>query len=103
MYLANKNKSKKKNQEAYLKNSEKESLSEDNNLNNKKQILQSSILNIPNEQSTNTLKSLSNVELHGKLATAQLRVKANKIEQNMTEEERAKVIFLNSIKNFNHF
>ncbi|KAE9551670.1 hypothetical protein FO519_005110 [Halicephalobus sp. NKZ332] len=40
------------------------------------------------EQDFDMLKALNRVKLHGKLATAQLRAKTQKIESGMTDEER---------------
>uniref|UniRef100_A0AC34Q5Y3 Uncharacterized protein n=1 Tax=Panagrolaimus sp. JU765 TaxID=591449 RepID=A0AC34Q5Y3_9BILA len=40
------------------------------------------------DQDYDTLKALNRVKLHGKLATAQLRAKTQKIENEMTAEER---------------
>lgn len=47
------------------------------------------------DQDYDTLKALNRVKLHGKLATAQLRAKTQKIENEMTAEEREQVNYFN--------
>lgn len=99
-FLARKNNCKKdvrRNVEVYKQTSEKKVFEQqDIILSKNKELLQGSIIN-SDEQTAEALKSLCNVGLHGKLATAQLRVKTNKIEQRMTNEERNKVFFFHIV------
>lgn len=44
------------------------------------------------EETDRMLKTLNDVGLHGKLATARLHAKTTKIEQSMSDEERQKVV-----------
>ena len=41
--------------------------------------------------SVDVLETLSRIQLHGKLATAQLRARTQKLEQGMSDEEREQV------------
>uniref|UniRef100_A0A914CUC5 Matrix-remodeling-associated protein 7 n=1 Tax=Acrobeloides nanus TaxID=290746 RepID=A0A914CUC5_9BILA len=44
--------------------------------------------NCPAEDTGDVLSKLSNMELHGKLATAQLKVRTKKLQESMSDEER---------------
>lgn len=48
--------------------------------------------NCPAEDTGDVLSKLSNMELHGKLATAQLKVRTKKLQESMSDEEREQVI-----------
>lgn len=52
------------------------------------------------EEAGDVLQKICKLDLHGKLATAQLKIRTKKLEQSMTDEEREKVRNKQNFKKF---
>ena len=68
------------------------------NLTDEERILMGATMDA-DDQDFDMLGALNRVKLHGKLATAQLRAKTQKIESGMTDEEREQVCLALSLYN----